>query len=217
MTVFKTLAEKPWLSPGGREKPVSGVAALPAATLGLRFFFAVITVLFMLLIIAYGARMAYEDWIPGPEPKLLWLNTAFLIGSSLAMQWAWVATRRGDIDSVRQGLLAGGALAYAFLAGQVLAWRQIGSMDAFAITNPAIAFFYLITALHALHLLGGLVAWGRVMWMGRGQTDMSAIRQGIELCTAYWHFLLIVWLVLFGLLFSGNGNLEFILVLCGLR
>jgi cytochrome c oxidase subunit 3 len=86
----------------------------------------------------------------------------------------------------------------------------------FEMTNPAIAFFYLITGLHGLHLLGGLVAWGRTVARVWGDFDVAKIRHSVELCTLYWHFLLGVWVVLFGLLFSGN-NLDILLKLCGIR
>ena len=70
----------------------------------------------------------------------------------------------------------------------------------FASSNPANAFFYLITGLHGLHLLGGLVAWGRTMSrLGRGD-EIARLGASAELCAIYWHFLLAVWLVLFGLM-----------------
>ena len=191
--------------------------SVPTSTLGLRVFLAVVTVLFSLLIMAYGSRMEFEDWRPAPQPMLLWLNTAMLVLSSVAMQWARTASRRGDVDGVRVGLIAGGGFAIAFLAGQLLAWQQLASWGFFAATNPAISFFYLITALHGLHLLGGLVAWANAaakVWRG---LDVAQVRVTVELCTVYWHFLLVVWLVLFGLLFSGNDNLGFLLELCGIR
>ena len=86
----------------------------------------------------------------------------------------------------------------------------------FDVTNPAIAFFYLITGLHGLHLLGGLVAWGRTVTKVWGDFDEAKVTQSVELCTVYWHFLLLVWLVLFGLLFTGD-NLGLLLKLCGIR
>src|SRR4029453_795747 len=125
---------------------------LPAATVALRTFLAVVTVLFTLLILAYGTRMEFEDWRPPPPLPLLWVNPGLLVLSSLAMQWAEISARGGAIDGVRIGLLAGGAFAVAFLGGQILAWRQLNMLAAFDITNPAIAFFFLITALHGLHL-----------------------------------------------------------------
>jgi cytochrome c oxidase subunit 3 len=170
----------------------------------------------MLLLIAYSGRMAYEDWRPAPQLGLLWANTFVLILSSVALQWAQHSVRRGQMDAMRVGLLAAGAFTVVFLFGQLLAWRQLGTMVYFDVTNPAVAFFYLITGLHGLHLLGGLVAWGRTVARVWGDFEVARVRQSVELCTLYWHFLLGVWLVLFGLLFTGN-NLDLLLKLCGIR
>ena len=216
--MFHQLMVKPWVPAEGlvenlRDRDTSTRAA---KKLALRVFLAVVAVLFFLLITAYGTRMAYEDWRPAPQLRLLWANTFVLILSSVALQWAQYSVRRGQMDAMRVGLLAAGAFTVVFLFGQVLAWRQLGTMVYFEVTNPAIAFFYLITGLHGLHLLGGLVAWGRTVAKVWGDFDVAKTRQSVELCTLYWHFLLLVWLVLFGLLFTGN-NLDILLKLCGIR
>lgn len=218
MNIFHHLTEKPWLTPQGTAADVRDRdhASLSAKNLALRVFLAVVTVLFMLLIIAYGDRMTYEDWRPTPQLGLLWINTFMLVLSSFAMQWAQYSVRQGQLDGLRIGLLAGGIFTVVFLAGQILAWRQLGLMNYFDITNPAIAFFYLITGLHGLHLLGGLVAWSRTVIKVWGDFDAAQVRQSVELCTVYWHFMLLVWLILFGLLFSGD-NLDLLLKLCGIR
>jgi cytochrome c oxidase subunit 3 len=219
VNILRQLTAKPWVTAQAMidDFHPGGAFSLPTAKLGLRVFLAVVTVLFMLLILAYGSRMQLVDWRPAPQQSLLWLNTAMLVLSSLAMQWAQIAARRGEIDGVWIGLFAGGVFAVAFLGGQILAWRQLNMMVAFDVTNPAIGFFFLITGLHGLHLLGGLVAWGRTIakvWRG---LDVVHVRLSVELCTVYWHFLLLVWLVLFGLLFSGNDNLGILLTICGFR
>jgi cytochrome c oxidase subunit 3 len=219
MNLFHQLTEKPWVPMQGNVVRLHDGSAfsVPTATLGLRVVLAVVTVLFSLLIMAYGSRMAFEDWRPAPQPWLLWLNTAMLVLSSVAMQWARMSARRGKVEGVTIGLAAGGFFAFAFLGGQLLAWRQLNMMVAFDITNPAIGFFYMITALHGLHIAGGLVAWGKTtakLWRG---VDLIRLRLSVDLCTVYWHFLLLVWLVLFGLLFSGNDNLGVLLSICGVR
>jgi cytochrome c oxidase subunit 3 len=219
VSIFHQLAAKPWVKAQARidDFHVGGTFFLSPAKLGLRVFLAVVTVLFTLLILAYGSRMELEVWRPSPQLSLLWLNTVLLVLSSLAMQWALFSARRREIDGVWLGLLAGGFFAVAFLGGQIVAWRQLNMLVAFNITNPAIGFFFLITALHGLHLLGGLVALGKTttkVWRG---FDVVQVRLSVELCTTYWHYLLLVWLVLFGLLFSGNDSLGILLTLCGLR
>ena len=218
MNIFHQLVAKPWATDQGKLDDLYAGSASSglAKKLALRVFLAVVAVLFMLLLTAYGGRMAYEDWRPAPQVSLLWANTLVLILSSVALQWAQYSVRRGQMDAMRVGLLAGGAFTVVFLFGQVLAWRQLGAMVYFEVTNPAIAFFYLITGVHGLHLLGGLVAWGRTVAKVWGDFDVAKVRQSVELCTVYWHFLLLVWLVLFGLLFTGN-NLDLLLKLCGIR
>ncbi|MBI3371585.1 MAG: cytochrome c oxidase subunit 3 [Betaproteobacteria bacterium] len=216
--MFHQLMVKPWVTDQGKidDLYAGGASSGLAKKLALKVFLAVVAVLFMLLVIAYGGRMAYEDWRPAPQLRLLWANTFVLILSSVALQWAQYSVRRGQMDAMRVGLLAAGAFTVVFLFGQVLAWRQLGAMVYFDVTNPAIGFFYLITGVHGLHLMGGLVAWGRTVAKVWGDFDVTKIRQSVELCTVYWHFLLLVWLVLFGLLFTGN-NLDLLLKLCGIR
>ena len=218
MSILQQLMVKPWTANQGTVDDLyaGGASSRLAKKLALRVFLTVVAVLFTLLVTAYGGRMVYEDWRPAPQVNLLWANTAVLILSSVALQWAQVAVRRGQLDAMRVGLLAGGAFTVVFLIGQILAWRQLAMMVQFDVTNPAIAFFYLITGLHGLHLVGGLVAWGRTVAKVWGAFDGVKVRQSVELCTVYWHFLLLVWLVLFGLLFTGN-NLDLLLKLCGIR
>lgn len=196
------LTAKPWLEEGPvGDFPGTDTMTWPAAKVGLGVFLAVAGSLFALVISAYSMRMNMVDWRTMPVPKLLWFNTGVLVLSSVAMQWAYMAARRSDMDGVIVGLFVGGASAITFLAGQILAWQQLRVAGYFVASNPANAFFYLITAVHGLHLTGGLVALGRTtakVWQqGAGRTE---VRLSVELCTIYWHFLLLVWLVLLGLL-----------------
>ncbi|MAF48028.1 MAG: hypothetical protein CMM10_07190 [Rhodospirillaceae bacterium] len=101
---------------------------------------------------------------------------------------------------MRDGLLWGGVLTFAFLAGQLFVWRQLADLGYYADSNSANAFFYLLTALHGLHMLGGLVAWWRSISRLRRGGSVADLRLSVELCTVYWHYLLLIWLILFGLL-----------------
>ena len=195
------LTAKPWLEEGlSADFREQSTSSLPSAKIGLGVFLAVVGSLFALFISAYSMRMTMVDWRALPVPKLLWFNTGVLVASSIALQWAYMAARRDDIDGVIVGLLAGGVSAVTFLVGQLLAWQQLKVAGYFVASNPANSFFYLITAVHGLHLMGGLVALGRTtakVWRGAPMTQM---RLSVELCAIYWHFLLLVWLVLLGLL-----------------
>lgn len=199
--VRQTVHAKPWLE----QRPIEGVSDdgalhLPSVKVGLGVFLAVATSLFMLLISAYHMRMAGEDWTRLALPRVLWLNTVVLIMASVAMQWTRVAAQREQLDHVKSGLIAAGVLSFSFLGGQLWAWQQLIAAGYFAAANPANAFFYLLTALHGLHLLGGLWVWGRTTAKVLRGVEVGKVRLSVELCTVYWHYLLLVWLVLFAVL-----------------
>ena len=210
------LFAKPWLEEGlAGEFPGTGASRLPAAKIGLGVFLAVVGSLFALFLSAYLIRMEMADWRPLPAPTVLWLNTGLLILSSVALQWAQTNARRGDVEAVQTGLLAAGVLALGFLAGQLIAWRQLDAAGYYLASNPANTFFYVLTALHGLHLLGGIVALGRTTARAWRGIAVEKLRMSVELCAIYWHFLLLIWLILFGLVLLGaDASLANFIELC---
>jgi cytochrome c oxidase subunit 3 len=141
------------------------------------------------------------DWNPAPLPRVLWLNTVLLVLSGACMQLARSGIARAQAQRFKFGLILGGVLALAFLGGQLVAWHQLNESGYFLTGNAAVAFFYLLTGVHGLHLLGGLLVWGKtVARMTRSDVELIDLRLSVELCTVYWHYLLLVWLVLFGVL-----------------
>jgi len=195
------IASKPWLEQGAAgELPGTGVSSMPVAKIGLGVLLAALGSLFALFISAYLMRMQVFDWRPVPKPALLWINSGVLMLSSAALQWARGAADRRDRRGMRTGLFAAAAAALVFLAGQLVAWGQLTATGNFLTSNPASSFFYLITALHGVHLIGGLVALGAVTVKGWREDDPRLLRLNLDLCSMYWDFLLLMWLVLFGLL-----------------
>lgn len=198
----QTYNTRPWIE----QRPANGDAggesavSLPAVKVGLGVFLAVATSLFALLVSAYFMRRMETDWATFAVPKVLWLNSGVLVLASVAMQWTRHAAERDQIDGVRIGLAASGVFTFAFLAGQLWAWQQLEATGLYAAVNPAFAFFFLLTAVHAVHLLGGLVVWGRTTARAWRVAAVGDVRLSVELCTVYWHFLLAVWVVLFALL-----------------
>ena len=198
------LTSKPWLEEGPiGDLPGAGASPLPPMKVGLWVFLAVAGCLFTLLISAYSMQLAMPDmgrWERLPLPKLLWLNTGALALSSAALHWAHVSARRGRMDGVRIGLLAACVCALAFLQGQLVVWQQLRADGHFLAADPASAFFYLISGAHGLHVLGGLVAMGRAAAKMRQDVKLDQLRLSVDLCAAYWNFLLVVWLIYFTLL-----------------
>lgn len=202
MSLIKTLATKPWLT----GEDVVGVPLdvrafeLPQEKVGLRVFFAVATSLFLLFIVSYRMRMYYEDWVPLREPALMWFNTGVLVLASVFMQLAKNAAAIEAWDSCKRWFVMGGVAAMAFIGLQLLVWQQLAAAGHFVSSNPASSFFYLITGVHGLHIIGGVFAWARCFRFA--ESNLQRFRMGVDLCTVYWHFLLLVWAVLFYLLLT---------------
>lgn len=193
---------RPWVAESG-DRPAAIPATVTAPRVGLVVFLAVVVSVFALTVSAYLMRMEMgADWRPVPLPGLLWANTVALMLASLALQLAWHAATHGEARRLRLALMVGGGFSLAFLLGQLLAWQRLEAAGYYLAANPANAFFYLLTALHGTHLLGGLVAWGRMLARLRRGADAARLRGGVELCALYWHFLLLVWVLLFGLLLA---------------
>ena len=138
--------------------------------------------------------------MPLSEPQLLWTNTVVLILASIVFQWTRNAARKGITERIKPGMLLTGLLTTGFLVGQYVAWQQLHAGGHYITSNPADAFFFLLTGIHALHILGGMYVWARAT--RRAFAGSGNIEESIQLCTVYWHFLLVVWLVLFGLMLS---------------
>ena len=147
-------------------------------------------------------RMRLGDWHPLNEPGVLWLNSGALVLASIALQVTSSAAKRGQLLTVKAGLITAGVCTALFLIGQLVAWQQLNASGYFMTGNPANSFFYLLTALHGLHLLGGMWVWGRTTFRVLTGADPESVRLSVELCTVYWHYLLLVWVVLFAVLLS---------------
>ena len=199
----QTLNSQPWEANDPLEnQPGRGVLNVEPAKIALLSFIAVVTSLFALFLSAYLMRMKLGDWRPLAEPALLWLNTVIIVLASVAFQLTRGATKRGQPSTVKVGLFVGGACTILFLLGQLVAWQQLNASGFFLTSNPANSFFYLLTALHGLHLLGGMWVWGRTTTRLLTGADAQSVRLSVELCTVYWHYLLLVWIGLFALLLS---------------
>lgn len=160
-------------------------------------FIGVATTLFTLFIAAYIMRMANADAAAIAMPRQLWLSTAWLVLGGVLLQRAAAAATQLQMDRTRLLLLGGGASAAAFLVVQWWAWQMLFAQQVTAVGNPAGSFFYLLTTLHGLHVLGGLVGWtiaARAAW---GPHEPGGAAWRIALCARYWHFLLLAWLALY--------------------
>ena len=201
--IRQTINVQPWAEEGliGQDH-AGGPYSVPAAKIGLIVFLGVATSLFSLFASAYFQRMEFGDWRPLADPGVLWFNTVLLILGSVFFQLARNAAVRDQARGVKIHLLVAGLLTFAFIGGQLWAWQGLQKAGHFLSGNPANAFFYVLTAIHALHILGGLWVWSRTVFRLQNKVEVYKVRTSVELCTIYWHFLLLVWLGLFALLLS---------------
>ena len=216
--LIRRLQEKPWTQHGVLEgsQDEHGLTS-SAPKVALWVFLGVVTSVFTISIGAYfmrrdmghGGVMAEQmmAWVPVTEPAVLWFNTIVLILASIAIQLAhgFSSSARGR-NKMRGYFNAAGILTMLFLLGQVYAWQLLYATGDYGVSSPAFAFFVLLTAVHALHLAGGLVVWSRAAArLRRGLEEatlpqIAELRQSIQLCATYWHYLLLIWLVLFTIL-----------------
>jgi cytochrome c oxidase subunit III len=199
----QSIRTRPWVAAGmppELDSPSGRARQLWRVTLVVMM--AVIASLFALFMSAYLIRMEFGDWRPLQDPALLWVNTGVLVACSVLLQLAWRAARQGDDRTLKMTWLGGGVMSLVFIAGQYVVWRQLNAAGFYLDSNPASAFFFVLTGLHVLHLIGGLVVWGKATLRMSVTGPSQGVRLSIELCALYWHFLLAVWVVLFALLTS---------------
>lgn len=204
------LMSRPWLEVG---LPPAAPDGPPVGKVGLGVFLAVVGALFALLGSAFAMRVGGGGpWGGLRLPAVVWLNTSVLVMSSIFLRLAVAAARSSAAPLLRASLAAGGLSALAFLGGQLIAWRMLAAAGEIPAASAAAGFFFLITALHGLHILGGLAALARVGWRVAHGAGPQRVLVSVQMCATYWHFLLIVWLGMLALFLGWAG--QFI-ALCG--
>jgi cytochrome c oxidase subunit III len=145
------------------------------------------------------------DWQPLRAGTALWqilsLNTIVLVASSLTLMHSRSRARAGDTAGFQRWWLVTCALGVCFLAGQLLAWRQLVAAGLYLATNPSSSFFYLITAAHGVHLAGGIIA---LLVVAFRRTRKIAKETALEVASMYWHAMDAIWIFLFLFLMFGG-------------
>jgi len=208
--LVQRLKTKPWTEqgviPGSQD-------TMTAPRTGLFVFLAMVSSLFLVFVGAYIMRKDHghgggmHEWVPVDDPSVLWLNTAVLVLASVAMQYARGRMAHDRVAPARIAFAIAGVLSILFLVGQVSAWVSLSATGLYTVATPAYSFFILLTAVHGLHLVGGLVVLARAttrLWRvdTANVVALERLRMSVSLCTTYWHFLLLVWIGLFWLLLS---------------
>ena len=162
-----------------------------------------ILMFFMALVSAYIVRkdIPNSGWHPLAVPRILWLNTAVLIASSFTLSHARKLLKSNDQQGFRHWWSVTTILGVLFLGGQILAWQQLRAAGLFLATNASSSFFYVFTAAHGLHLLGGVLA---LTWILFRPTHRLTQGTATEVAAMYWHFMDGLWVFLFLLFLLGR-------------
>jgi cytochrome c oxidase subunit III len=137
-----------------------------------------------------------DDWVTMPLPRILWANTAVLLASSLVLELARRALKSGRRSAFNRFWTAGTVLGLVFLAGQYVAWQQLYQAGIYIATNPSSSFFFLLTCVHAVHLIGGMLALGYVNIQALRLRLGPGKRTAVDVCAVFWHFLDGMWVYL---------------------
>jgi len=191
---------------GGDEwKGASGSGRVPqrAYVTGMTIALGGVLMFFMALVSAYIVRkdMPNSAWVNLAIPRILWLNTAILIASSFSLARSRSRFLANDDAGFRNWWGVTTILGIFFLIGQVIAWRQLAAAGVFLATNPASSFFYVFTAAHGVHLIGGVLA---LLYVAFRPTHRLTKGTATEVVSMYWHFMDGLWVFLFLLLLLGR-------------
>ena len=165
-----------------------------------------VAMMFTSLSSAYIVRYASaNDWVPLAIPRVMFVSTLLILISSVTLELARRKLKRLIQPAYARYLLLTVLLGLAFLASQLISWRQLAGQGIYLSSNPHSSFFYLLTGAHAVHLLGGLLAL-TFLWLRsqRKVTEAASVakRQATtDAVTIYWHFMDGLWIYLFLLLF----------------
>ncbi len=174
--------------------------------LAMLVLFGTLTMLFGASVVGYLITRAQNDvWKTASMPNLpigLVASTILLAGLSITMHRALARVRQNRFDATQRTLLLALLLGIAFVVGQAQNWRSMYAATTASDARTLYGFtFYMLTGLHAAHVVGGFVPLGIVLGKAKRREYSSSSHEGIKLCTQYWDYLGVVWLILLGVLF----------------
>ncbi len=153
--------------------------------------------LFAALTSAYIVRQAAGDWRNINLPVIFWINTIIILLSSATIHWAYNSYKKNNGDTYRTAITLTTILGAAFLVGQYIGWVQLSNNGVYIDGNPAGSFIYVISMVHGMHILVGVIALlvSTIRAYTKPFDPGRLIR--VELITTYWHFVDFLWIYLF--------------------
>jgi cytochrome c oxidase subunit 3 len=171
--------------------------SVPARTYhtGMWVALAAVTMVFSAFTSALVVRKGISnDWVTTAIPPILYLNTLLLMISSLTLELSRRALGGGRVARFRIWLYVTLGLGMAFIGGQWTAWKELATRGIYLATNPSSSFFYLLTAAHAAHLLGGIAALFYLVYRARTIALAPKSKTAVDVTALYWHFMDGLWI-----------------------
>jgi cytochrome c oxidase subunit 3 len=205
-SVDKALEPVPQVHPAAcgpevQERETESTVAVAPATAALWAILATVIMLFAGFSSAYLIRRTSPDWVPVYAPPILWFNTAILLLSSLALEIAKTSRKFGRQNAFRGWFLGAVGLGVVFLGGQWTAWKELAAQGIFLPTSPHSSFFYMLSGVHAFHVIAGLLALVYLLPRRWSIAGSPLAADPVSLCATYWHFVTGIWVYLYLLLF----------------
>ena len=167
-------------------------------------FIVSIIMLFAAFTSAYLVRKAEGNWVEFEMPSLFSYSTGVLILSSISMHYSLLTAKKDQFNALRMSISITFVLGLLFLAMQFYGWIQLVEMNVYFVGNPSGSFVYVLSGLHGLHLVSGLIVLIFALVAAfRLRINAKQLTQ-IKICATYWHFLDALWLYLFVFLLINN-------------
>ncbi len=160
-------------------------------------FMASVVMIFAALTSAYIVRQAEGDWDVFELPPIFLASTLVILASSGTMHWAVYSARRNHLETIKLALGVTLLLGFAFLVLQWYGWVELVRIHVYLVGNPSGSFVYVISGLHGLHIIGGLVYLLVTLWSAYNYRIHSKSLSRIETCAVFWHFLDGLWVYLY--------------------
>ncbi|WP_186757488.1 cytochrome c oxidase subunit 3 [Echinicola salinicaeni] len=177
----------------GAEQPI----AMHPKKFALWLFIVSVVMIFAALTSAFIVRQGEGNWLDYSLPEVLWFTSAVILLSSASMHWAYVSAKNDQISNLKVALTITTILGLTFLVGQWYSWEALVERDVYFVGNPAGSFMYVLTGLHAAHLISGVIFLIIVLISSYRYKIHSQSMNTMEMCATYWHFLGGLWIYLF--------------------
>lgn len=178
------------------EEPKRTLAMHPRK-FGLWLFMVTVVMIFAALTSAYIVRQGEGNWTQFDLPVSMWISSVIILVSSATMHWALLSAKNNDLEKVKLAITITSALGVAFLISQLVVWSDLVADNVYFVGNPSGSFLYVLSGVHGLHLVSGVIFLIIVLISTYRYKVHSKNLTQIQMCASYWHFLDVLWIYLF--------------------